>query len=506
MRISTKLVIGLSLVSTSILGTYGYWQYRQEEKDLRAAAERDFRVLSTAVVVAVENSVRDRQTADIREILDSLEVREPEIDVFVVDGEGRLTADSFTSSTPEQTALAAADDLDLRRVATSVDAQPVVRFEGRRNSLRLVGVFPLWNDDRVKVGALAIVRPLEGLRSDLRWTFISTVASSLTLIAGITGVSWLLIVRYVRRPLARLVVAMRAVRGGDLSASMPPLGADELGAMAVEFNAMIRQLAQARRQLLEAAESREALEGALQRADKLVTVGQLSAGLAHEIGSPLQILSGRARALAARTDLPPDVSRTARILDEQSDRITRIVEQLLSFARRKTTRVGEVDLGGPIAVIVDLLAGEARRRGVQLEFERPQTLPPVMADADQVQQVVMNLLNNALRATPSGGRVRVVLAASSFDTADGASEQPSVALRVEDSGPGIAAPLLERIFEPFFTTWSSAGGTGLGLSVVKSIVDEHGGTIHVSSEQDQGASFVVHFPSTARARARGQVA
>jgi signal transduction histidine kinase len=232
----------------------------------------------------------------------------------------------------------------------------------------------------------------------------------------------------------------------------------------------------------------------LQRLDKLATVGQLSAGLAHEIGSPLQILGGRARQLATRHDLPADVQRSARILEEQADRIANIVERLLGVARRKSAHMGHVDLGAAVAAVVELFEPEARRCGVTLEFEHAEALPRIVADPDQAQQVAMNLLTNALRATPRGGRVRVALVPSFFPSADGETRRASVALAVEDNGRGMSDEVRARIFEPFFTTGADAGWTGLGLAIVKAIVDEHGGTISVASEVGSGTRVTAHFP------------
>jgi signal transduction histidine kinase len=439
-------------------------------------------------------------------VLDSLEVKEPEIDVFVVDQDGNLTADSSNRESSSGPEVEAAATPELTAELSHFDGEPVVRFEPPGYPSRLIGIFPLWRDDRTRLGVLAIVRPLDALRADLEQTFRSTVWSSLTLIVGITSMGWVLMLLYVRWPLANLHQAMRAVREGDLSASLPARSRDELGAMAIEFNAMVRQLEQARHQLLEAAEAREALELALQHVDKLVTVGQLSAGLAHEIGSPLQVLSGRARALAARTDIPADVLRTARILEAQAVRIAGIVEQLLSLARRKAPHMVELELGPPVVAIVDLLQSEARRRGVVLELRCSAALPKVTADADQIQQVVVNLLTNALRATPRGGRIHVTLAESMLAQGEGLYEEPAVTVTVEDSGHGIAEDLQARIFEPFFTTWSTSGGTGLGLAVVKSIVDDHGGTIDLSSAVDRGTTFVVHLPVAGSVRVRRYIA
>jgi len=120
--------------------------------------------------------------------------------------------------------------------------------------------------------------------------------------------------------------------------------------------------------------------------------------------------------------------------------------------------------------------------------------------------VTLNLLSSAFRATPRGGRVRLTLAASSFKASDGLHENPSVSLVVDDTGCGIPDELIGHIFEPFFTTWAEAGGAGLGLAVVKSIVDEHGGAIAVSTEENAGTRFTVHFPVTGAARAQGVVA
>jgi signal transduction histidine kinase len=304
----------------------------------------------------------------------------------------------------------------------------------------------------------------------------------------------MLAVLFVRRPLALLRDAMRAVEAGNLVARVPSEQSDEVGSVLAEFNAMVEELNQTRQRFIEAAEAREALEAGLQRLDKLVTLGQLSASVAHEIGSPLQVLNGRARALAARGDLPPDVLRSAQILEQQSDRITRIIEQLVSFARRKAANVTAVDLRAAVAAIADLMEPEARRLGLRFEFQPEATLPLAVADLDQVQQVAMNLLSNAFRATPHGGTVTMRLEPGSF-LRDGGVEIASVQLVVDDSGGGIPSGVAARMFEPFFTTWSQRGGTGLGLAVVKSIVDDHRGTIVPSPSPSGGTRFAVHFPA-----------
>ena len=497
MQVWTKLALGFTATAIVIVGVYGAYQLTQEETDLRGAAERDLRVTGTALQVAVANALRDQQLADVRESIDTVKMRDPSLDVLLFDASGAMTAGSWGSRE--------AEDLVRRTVAEAKSADaPILRFDGPRGLSHLIGAFPITDDTR-NVGTLAIVRPLDELRRDLTSETRSTLLALASLVIGLVAAGWVLSSFYVRAPLLELVRTMRAVRSGDLSAKASFRRADEIGDAVTEFNSMMTQLAEARQRLISASEEREALEMRLQRADKLVTVGQLSAGLAHEIGSPLQIVNGRARALAARPDLPADVRRSAEILAAESDRITRIVEQLLTFSRRSVPSTTDIDVTGAVRDIIELFGPEARRHEVRLDFNFDEPLPAARADAGQVQQVVMNLLSNAVRATARGGRVSVSLRSSSF-VIPGGQTQPSVSLIVEDSGEGIPEEILPRIFEPFFTTRGHGDGTGLGLAVVKSIIDSHGGTITVASRAGEGTFVTAQFPTADAAVSGGRVA
>jgi signal transduction histidine kinase len=256
---------------------------------------------------------------------------------------------------------------------------------------------------------------------------------------------------------------------------------------------MVADLHDARARLEQESESRQRLQRGLERVDKLITLGQLSAALAHEIGTPLQILHGRARALLARAHDPEGTRKNAEILVEQTERITRIVEQLLRFARHRTTHALPMQLPSVAQSVLDLLGVEARRRGLRLTLDVAPDLPEVEADPDQVQQIVLNLMTNAFAATPNGGSVEVRLEVGVLPRPDGSSAR-SARLVVKDTGRGIPADIRERLFEPFFTTRDAEGGTGLGLSVVKAIVTEHRGAISVESELGAGSSFAVDLP------------
>jgi len=234
------------------------------------------------------------------------------------------------------------------------------------------------------------------------------------------------------------------------------------------------------------------LQRALQDADKLITIGQLSAGLAHEIGSPLQIVNGRARALAKCNDDYDEVRRIANILVDQTDRITRIVQRLLEFAPRHSTEPMNCDVIAAIAEVIDMLGFEARRQGVTMTFAHPETLPLVSLNKDSVQQIVLNLLTNALAAIDNTGAITIELSQTSISYAD--RTIPALKLTVGDTGTGIAPEHLSQLFEHYFTTRGRQGGTGLGLAVVKTLVTEMGGSIAAESESGKGSLFIIYLP------------
>lgn len=488
MQLSTRLTLALTLTTAVLLGLYGARQLHREEAELRRAVEYDFRLLGTALQVAVENALRDRQPEDIQEIFDSLKPRAPATDVFVFDEDGSLRV----SSRGRSAALSPLEE-EVPRVLAS--RAPSVHFAGPGGLGYLVAVLPLSREGGATGGALGMVRPLEDVREDLAATRGALFFSLLSQVGGIALVGWGLVLHYVRRPLGRLVAAMSAVRAGNLRTSVPVDRKDELGNVAGEFNMMLEELSAVRGRLAQEEESRRVLEAEVRRLDKLVTVGQLAAGVAHEIGSPLQILNGRARALAARGDVAADVRRNAEILVEQSDRITRIVQQMLDVARRRPARLEAVDARATAQTILELVALDARRKEVRMEFHAPELLPRVRADVDQLQQVVLNLLTNALKATPRGGLVTLSLAAASFHAPGSGVAREGVALEVQDTGVGMGPEVLARLSEPFFSGWNDASGNGLGLAVVRSIVAEHGGTSTVTSREGEGSRITIHLPA-----------
>jgi signal transduction histidine kinase len=232
----------------------------------------------------------------------------------------------------------------------------------------------------------------------------------------------------------------------------------------------------------EAALRKEALTQ-LRHADRLTTVGRLAAGLAHELGTPLNVVMGKASLISSGRMIGDDAKKSAVVIEQQADRMTAIIRHLLDFARRGGTSRKRTSLRSLAEETTELLRPLASRTKVTFVCEGDAA--PASVNRGEMQQVLSNLLTNAIHAMPRGGTVRVTTAV----------EGDKSVLRVVDRGDGIPLAVLPRIFDPFFTTKDVGQGTGLGLSVVHGIVDDHGGTIEVDSEVGRGTTFTICFPS-----------
>ncbi|HEX4823685.1 MAG TPA: HAMP domain-containing sensor histidine kinase [Candidatus Polarisedimenticolaceae bacterium] len=484
MRVSSKLTVGISVVSLLIAGAHGWRQMVQERKDLRGAIERDLRTVGNAVQVSLEHALRDRQYTDIQGALDSLEGIAPDLDLFVFAPEGGLRARSIGS----------VDEPILRTFAARAASsrQPVLEIDAEQAWRATLGL-PLVDDEGHDAGALVLVQPLVEVRRDLVDTRRGILVSLCILVIALTGVQALLGTLWVTRPLSALASGMQRLREGRPPHVAGTRRNDEVGRLGKEFDALVADLRVARDRIAREVESRLALEQGLQRVDKLVTIGQLSAGLAHEIGSPLQVMSGRARALMARSTHEDEVRKNAAVLADQSDRIARIVERLLLFGQRRTPRMAETDLAAPVRTVLDLMEPSARRRGISVAFQCPPEPPRVVADVDQIQQVALNLLKNALAATRDGGHISIRVGPGRIESPDGPI--PAARLEIEDDGCGMTEDVRARLFEPFFTTRENEGGTGLGLPVVQSIVRAHGGSLGVVTSPGSGTKFTIDLPA-----------
>ncbi len=277
---------------------------------------------------------------------------------------------------------------------------------------------------------------------------------------------------------ATLESAVAAVRAGACAYLVKPCATQEL----------LVTVEQAMRQVRLHGEKRE-LSRRAQMAEKLAAVGTMTAGLSHEIRNPLNAAALQLTVLERRVqklpqDEQPPLLEPLHLVRDEIRRLDHILEDFLQFARPREFQPRPVEVATVLTKVLDLLEGEAERQRITLErdFER---VPAVAGDEERLRQVVMNLALNAIDAAGRGGTVRVTCRLDEVEAA-------SVAIYVDDSGPGVPLGARDRLFEPFFTT--KARGSGLGLSIVHAIVTQHRGTISIEDAPDGGARFVLKLP------------
>jgi signal transduction histidine kinase len=242
------------------------------------------------------------------------------------------------------------------------------------------------------------------------------------------------------------------------------------------------------------------LERALKEQDRLVSLGVLAAGVAHEVNTPLTGISSYAQMLLSETPEGDPRRELLEKVERQTFRASRIVNNLLDFARKREHEAGEVELAKLVTDTVDLVHERFVRRRVRLVWAPPAAPVLVHGAEGELQQVVTNLLLNALDATASrGGEIRVAIATADAIPGGQPATPRHVRIVVEDDGPGIRAEVLPRIFEPFFTTKAGQGGTGLGLAISREIVEQHGGRIAAENRAASewgggGCRFTVELP------------
>lgn len=318
--------------------------------------------------------------------------------------------------------------------------------------------------------ALAAQQPREALgpvyqmRTRLRWLLTAVLVSAL-------GVAIVLADR-TSRPLRALTAATKEIaRAGAIREPVPVRSRDEIGELAAAFNTMARDLQQAQEQLVTAA--------------KFAFVGEVAAGIAHEVRTPLGILRSSAQ-LFARS-IPKDQPKQAELLEMmigEVDRLDRVVASLLELARPRHPLIEPTPLTPVLSRALDFVAAQARGCGVTLERAFTDGDRSALCDPDQIYQVALNLIVNALQAMPRGGTLTV----RGVCPADG-----RVGFEVSDTGAGIAPEIRGQIFTPFFTM--REGGTGLGLALVERVVQAHRGTVTVASEVGKGTTFRVELPA-----------
>jgi two-component system NtrC family sensor kinase len=336
------------------------------------------------------------------------------------------------------------------------------------------------------------VGSLERPYKDILWRNLYVFLGITLLAMGLISIVAMKIANQISRPIRAMADAAKKITEGDYSQQVEISSDDEVGFLAHNFNTMVSELVRAHQELKEWAETLErkveqrttelrAMQAHLIQSEKLAGVGKLAAGVAHEINNPLTCVLTNSSLILS--DLPPDDPRREDLqtIVDETLRCRKIVKGLLDFARQTKPQKHQLDLNKVTEDVLALVRNQASFQNIAIRTELDPNLPPVLADADQMRQVLLNIILNAADAMPQGGSLRI----RSYPDTD----SKRVVLRISDTGPGIPVEIQNKLFEPFFTTKKT--GTGLGLAIAYGIMERHKGELKVESLPGHGTTIVV---------------
>jgi len=341
---------------------------------------------------------------------------------------------------------------------------------------------------------------LERPYKDILWKNLYVFLGITLLAMGLVSVVAMIVAHQISRPIRAMANAAKKIAGGDYSQKVEVHSDDEIGFLANNFNNMVSELVGAHQELRNWGETLErkveqrttelkAMQTHLIQSEKLAGVGKLAAGVAHEINNPLTCVLTNSSLILS--DLPPDDPRREDLqtIVDETLRCRKIVKGLLDFARQTKPQKQTISLNKVAEDILSLVKNQASFQNISISAELDNGVPPVLADADQMRQVVLNIILNAADAMQQGGTLRV---RSCLETGSN-----RVMLKISDTGPGIPAEIQNRLFEPFFTTKKT--GTGLGLAIAYGIMERHKGELKLESSPGHGTTISVILPTDTKA-------
>jgi signal transduction histidine kinase len=491
-RLGPRLFLLVSLAIVGITVAYDLLRLQRERRVVIAQLEREAALVARAVEGPLQFWLRTGRRQELERLLQDIREAKGATCVGVYDPDGDL--DIAVSADPDETGV---PDACPERLLDDLVGESLLSRWSPLGTFRILAPF---TRDGGRIATLKLVLPSTVITDPLRRQRDVLILERGLILAAIGLIVWLAISLGVSRPIRRLMRGVENIGRGNLDSRIEVKSRTEIGDLSRAFNRMAEGLQEAQRRTQAEEDRRHALERQLRHADKLAVIGKLASELAHEVGTPLNVISGRARLLRREFAEGDPRTENLEIIRNQVDRISRVIRRFLDLGRAPRMQKERVDLHPLIREVSAFLAPELRKKQIRLVLSVPPALPAVIVDPDGLSQVLLNVLVNAVGAVPPGGRIE--LAAGSADERSREELQarpgaeaaaPGIEIRVIDTGHGIAPEILPRVFEPFFST-RPGEGTGLGLSICRDIIRDHGGRIGVESRPGEGTTVIIWLP------------
>jgi signal transduction histidine kinase len=513
MKLGTRVTVVTTLMVAGVLAASGLLALKVRRADLEADLAREAREIAAALRAGLEPLDAEQATETLEWRAHAARVQSEMFQLEIL-----RVGDEKRTDDPAWLLLAQAAEIEDGPVGRLFDSS-----SGARSFAMAVPLYdaaalelPRRHPARKAVALLGMRRDAGYIGAEVAATARRIFPLFLVVVIFVAIAVKVALRQTVVQPLRRLLEGIDGVGKGDLSRVILAERDDEIGTIAGRFNAMTGSLREAREEGEHGAQARLALEARLRQSEKLATIGQMAAEIAHEVGTPLNVIGGRARAIGKKAGdaggMAGEISKNAGIIGGEVERIAKIIRQVLDFSRQRGPTLTRVRLPAVVAEALEFLGETTRRQGIAVDVRHAPDLPEVPGDPDQIQQVCLNLLMNAIHAMPTGGALQVATMSvvRRKGGLDLAAPAEYVVLEITDSGSGIPEAHRDRIFEPFFTTRDEGQGTGLGLAVSNGIVKDHDGWIEVENRKGdgardgagvEGALFRVYLPTGSAERA-----
>jgi len=487
LRLGTKLTLYLSLIIILVLAGYGYLDILSRRDILLRKMKAEVRSTGRTLEISLEKILLPGEIGHVQGLIKAMSEEQRNLGIIIYYPVGNRI---FRSPSLEK---GFEPYLDLIKRSMQ-EGRPQEEFMTYNQVPVFSYSFPLQDSSGKNIGGVSILQNTSFMEKEIEKAKSSIFITIVMLIGGTVALVLWGARKWVTRPISKLMDGTKQLAEGHLDHQIDLRRGDELSELAQAFNQMAVDLEKARKRIIGEAEAKLELERSLRQSEKLATIGQLASELAHEIGTPLNIIYGRTDLILRKLEDKEELQKNLDIILHQTERITRIIQQLLGFVRKKKPEHAPMNTGTLLETTLDLLDHQIQKQQVRVVKDWEDNLPPVIGDPDQLQQVFLNLILNAIQSMPQGGRLGLSVSSKRISK-EGLKQEarPYIEIAVQDTGMGMEREVRQKIFTPFFTTKGT--GTGLGLMVSEGIVRDHEGWIEVESEVGKGSVFKVYLPS-----------
>lgn len=476
-----KIILHIAVIGvlTAVLLTSLYIRTQRDiiQTMSRQKSELLGSMIERSIFVAMKEGSPEKVQSTLQDIVLSNDIK----NIRIINPQGKILRssekDEIGNSVEDYTLNNVNDFLSKRNQSSVIFIRPKSTIQGFRIIENRSECFSCHSPSDKINGILEVNIDYAPATSLLKKNQIRGILIALVSLTILTVVIIRLFEKLINHPISQLKDKMKKVQEGDLDIRISSLKKDEIGSLSESFNIMVKKLKEANHKI------EELFHKQMEKAEHLASLGELSAGLAHEIRNPIAGMKGALEIINQKTDVADPKKEIFTEMLLQIEKINKVIQDLLSYAKPKEMSVRPVNPNECIQNAIKLVRPQMNNKEIHFHFKGSENINHAHIDADKIQEVMLNLMLNSISAIEKKGNI-------SIELREGNNQE--LEIRVSDDGVGIKKEHLLQIFNPFFTTKSR--GTGLGLSICKKIIDAHNGSIDVKSEEKKGTFFTIRLP------------